>query len=359
MQNNEISSCIIYLRGCFLSKKEKRIFSVFLAVVALFLFVSPYFILPQVYAGRDNWVQTAPPNSTILELWEIDTFEGGSASRANFLQKRAIAYQKETLSTYILVRSLSLIQASIMLSQGQKPDIVSFGIGAGEVFKPFLQPFSSAPTVRGDLLLCGVEEKNQLAIPWCVGGYCMCIDSDLGEFNTSNFQELEDKTEKALIGTGMTYNIPKFALNDELQSKVIDASFTQYEAYEEYLSNNTFLILLGTQRDFYRLNKKVDNGVLAPVRYIYLESYTDLEQCFGICCDGEVRAKAEGFVNFVCTEASQANLVDIGMFSVLKKPIYSNEYQDFEKAMLTTKKTLNIFTPEANIKQMQGRESNV
>ncbi len=326
-------------------------------MVALFLLISPYFILPQVYAGHKNWIQTAPPNSTILELWEVDTFEGGSASRAKFLERKAYAYQKETLSTYILVRSVSLAQLSILLSQGEKPDIVSFGIGAGEVLRPFCKAFSMPPSIRADLLLCGDYEGTQLAVPWCVGGYCLCMDGDLGQIDIENLTTLEEKSEKDLIGTGMTYNVAILSLDNTLKAKVSSANYTQYEAYEEYISNNSFLILLGTQRDFYRLNAKVDKGVLAPLSYHFLDSYTDLEQCFALCCDGEAKLKAEGFVKYVCNETNQSSLTDIGMFSVLDKPIYTDRYQDFEKAMLRTKRTLNIFTPNINIKQMQGREN--
>ncbi|MBR4270539.1 MAG: hypothetical protein IKQ31_02565 [Clostridia bacterium] len=340
-----------------MSKKEKRIFSAFLAIIALFLLISPYFILPRVYEGSENWIHTAPPNSTILELWEVDTFEGGSASRAKFLERKAYSYQKETLSTYILVRSLSLSQVSIMLRQGEKPDLVSFGVGAGEVLLPFCKAFSAVPAIRSDLLLCGLFEGAQFAVPWCVGGYCLCMDSDLGEIDEDNLISLEEKSEKELIGTGMGYNVSTYALNDSLKKRVSKTSYTQYEAYEEYLSRNSFLVLLGTQRDFYRLNNKVDRGVLGPIKYSYLDGYTDLEQCFSVCCDGEAKTKAEGFINFVCSETNQATLVDIGMFSVLDKPIYSNIYQSFESSILKTKKTLNIFTPNVNLKQMQGREN--
>ena len=112
-------------------------FVLFLVAVATFLFVAPFFILPRIYAGREGWLNTAPPNSVILELWEIDTLVGGSASRAHFLEKQAYLFQTRTMDTFILVRELGLNQAKTMLEQGAMPDLVSFGIGAGDLVQPF------------------------------------------------------------------------------------------------------------------------------------------------------------------------------------------------------------------------------
>ena len=330
--------------GAFLlAKKEKKIFATFLFCASVFLFVSPYFILPQIYAGRGNWTDTAPPNAALLELWEIDTFEGGSASRAKFLERRAYAFQKDTFSSYVFVRSLSLSQAKTMLSGGAKPDLVSFGIGAGELLEPFCVPLSVETSVRSDLLQCGIVNGNVLAIPWCVGGYCLCADSGLGGF------ELNARNEFS-IGTGGVYNVANLALPKELNK--IASTYTQFEAYEAYLRGE-FDILLGTQRDFYRLNKKVESGVIGPVNYTYLSAYTDLIQVISVCSNDN-KAVAEKFIEYLLTPTSQACLVDIGLFSVINVSIYNDIYKDFENSIIQPKTTLNVFTKNENIKSLQG-----
>ncbi len=326
-----------------MSKSEKKYFSIFLTCVCVFLFVSPYFILPRVYAGRDNWKDTAPPNATILELWEIDTFEGGSSSRAKFLERSAYAFQKETFSAYVLVRSLSLNQAKAMLASGTKPDMVSFGIGAGEFLQPFCLPLETDYFVRSDLIQSGLIESNLLAIPWCVGGYCLCADSDF------DFANLTQES----IGCGMAFNVPMKSLDQNLKL-ASKKNYTQFEAYENFLRGE-FDVLLGTQRDFYRLNKKVENGVIGPISFKYLQDYTDLAQMICVC-NKENAKVSEKFIEFLLTPQTQTKLNDIGLFSVLDISIYSDEYADFEKAMRFTKKTLNVFTPNVNILAMQGRE---
>ena len=100
------------------SSREKKIFAIFALVVAIFLFIAPYIIIPKAYAGREDWINTAPPNAVFLELWQIDTFEGGSSSRARFLEKNAFLYQEQTINTYVLVRSFDVNQAKLMLEQG-------------------------------------------------------------------------------------------------------------------------------------------------------------------------------------------------------------------------------------------------
>ena len=63
-------------------------FAIFTIVVVIFLIVAPYFILPNISNGRNQWLNNTQNTTTFLELWEIDTFEGGTASRANFLENR-------------------------------------------------------------------------------------------------------------------------------------------------------------------------------------------------------------------------------------------------------------------------------
>ena len=73
--------------------------------------------------------------------------------------------------------------------------------------------------------------------------------------------------EKNIIGTGFTYNIPKLSLNEKELSFLDKSEFTQYQAYESFLRGNDFQVLLGTQRDFYRLNNKVNLGVINGINY--------------------------------------------------------------------------------------------
>lgn len=346
------------MEGAFLSlnRNERIFFAVFTVIVATFLFVAPFFILPRIYAGREGWINTAPPNSVILELWEIDTFEGGSASRAKFLEKNAYLYQTEVLDTYVLVRALGLEQARTMLSQGSRPDIVSFGIGAGELIQPISTEFGEIDGVRADLLSGGLYEGNQYAVPWCLGGYVLCASSDFGEISQDNFSKKGETCDNNLIITGCNYNVPTLNLNENYSQYLANDKYTQYEAYDAYLHNLENKVLLGTQRDFYRLNNKVDNGVISAMNYEYIDNYTDLIQYMAITTDNEKFIPyAQKFIEFITSARIQQKLTSIKMFTVNGEYIYNDEYADFEKALNNKLQVLNVFTPNVKLTELQNK----
>ncbi len=320
-------------------------FVLFLVAVATFLFVAPFFILPRIYAGRESWLNTAPPNSVILELWEIDTFEGGSASRAHFLEKQAYLFQTRTMDTFILVRELGLNQAKTMLEQGAMPDLVSFGIGAGDLVQPFTKDLGDIEGVRADIGTGGMYEGERLAVPWCMGGYLLCSSADFNENVSSNG-----------IIMGYAQNVPNLALDERYLPYLTDSQFTQYTAYEEYLKNPESTVLLGTQRDFYRLNNRVKNGSLDLVHYTYLTDFTDLVQYIAVTATEERSiAHAREFVEFLVSSEIQKKLTSIGMFSVNGESIYNNEYVDFERALSDKLMTLGVFTNAVKIAELQNK----
>ncbi len=318
--------------------------------------VAPYVIIPRAYAGRTDWIKTAPPNAVFLELWQIDTFEGGSASRARFLEKNAFLYQEQTINTYVLVRSFDINQAKLMLEQGARPDIISFGVGAGDYVLPLSAEINANFGVRGDILAGGINEGKQYAIPWTFGGYCLCANEDFGELTEENFALAREKSDKQVIGTGFTYNIPIQTLNDNEQKFLSDTKLTQYQAYESFLRGNDFQVLLGTQRDFYRLNNKVQLGNLSSIKYRFMTNYTDLIQYMSITTkDKNLISHAEKFIKFITSNSIQSKLTSIGMFSVTGQKIYKNEYANFEEALNNKLQVLNVFTPGVQITQMQNK----
>ncbi len=326
------------------NSREKVGFILFLVVVAVFLFVAPFFLLPQIYAGREGWLNTAPPNSIILELWEIDTFEGGTASRAHFLEKQAYLFQTRTLDTYILVRELSVEQAKTMLEQGATPDLVSFGIGAGDLVQSRAQDLSDIEGVRADVGAGGIFEGERLAVPWCMGGYLLCASTQ---------EQLQSDTK---IITGYAQNVPNKALTDVYINRLDTSKFTQYTAYEEYLKNPESTVLLGTQRDFYRLNNRVKNGSLDSISYEYLADFTDLVQYIAVTATEErAITHAREFVEFLVSSEIQNKLTSIGMFSVNGEAIYNNEYADFERALNNKLATINVFTSAVKITELQNK----
>lgn len=318
------------------------------------MFLSPYLILPQIYQGREEWIETAPKSASILELWEIDTFEGGSASRSRFLEKTAYAFQNKTISNYIIVRALELQQAQNLIANGTRPDLISFGVGAGELLAGIAQELNLTENIRSDLLAGGVYEGKIKAVPWCFGGYCLCAKEKI-DFSINTLNSLQEQKDISVLGAGYEYNIPYKALNNDETKLLNKEQRTQYQAYESFLRGTEFQILLGSQRDFYRLNNKVNLGILEDVSFKYLDTYTDLIQYIAITTSNEnLFSPAEQFVQFLTSPINQKKLTSIGMFSVGNTSIYDNNYQDFEKALSNKLQVLNVFTPNVTIKNIQS-----
>lgn len=341
-----------------MSKKnvERLAFCIFSLCVVAYFIIAPYFLLPQINSARNEWLSRAGGDAVFLELWEIDTFEGGSASRARFLEKQAFSYQTKTKNIYVIVRTVGLEQARELLSQGSMPDLVSFGIGAGDFLKSFCKPLNLNCEVRSDLLAGGRTEGEQLAVPWCMGGYMLCSQNSLDNLTLESLSKLKEEKERAVIGVGQSYNLPKFALKSDIRNYLEKTDYTQYEAYESYIRGNEFEILLGTQRDLFRLNNKVKLGLINDINYHFLGEYTDLIQYFAITTQNKENISAiVGFVEHILSAEVQKSLTTIGMFCVNNDKIYTEKvYQQFESALSNKLQVLNVFVSNVWIKEEQA-----
>jgi len=335
---------------------ERLAFCIFAVCVVAYFIIAPYFLLPQINSARNEWLKGAGRDAVFLELWEIDTFEGGSASRARFLEKQAFAYQTNTKNVYVIVRTVELAQAHALLEQGSKPDLVSFGIGAGEMLESLCKPVTTQNYVRSDLLAGGRKDGEQLAVPWCMGGYLLCSTQKIDAVNYDYFAKIKDKSEKKVVGAGQAYNLPKYAINSDLRV-FVDTNYTQYSAYEAFLKGNEIEILLGTQRDLFRLNNKSKLGVIDSINYHFLSEYTDLIQYIAITAEDEKMQKvASEFIDFILSEDVQKKLTTIGMFCVNNAKIYSEKvYQDCEVALSNKLQVMNVFASNVWLKEEQAK----
>ncbi len=342
-----------------MSKKnlERLVFGIFAIGVVAFLMIAPYVLIPQINSARNAWLSTAGADACFLELWEIDTFEGGSASRARYLEKQAFGYQNKNKQVYVIVRTVSREQALSLLSQGSRPDLISFGIGAGDIIEAMCQPINLASPIRNDLSAGGRVDGELLAAPWCMGGYVLCSERKLDSIQPDTFATIREQSERAVIGTGLAYNLPALALPQDCRKYVERKDYTQYSAYEAYLKGNEFDVLLGTQRDFFRLNNKTKLGVIDSINYQFLAGYTDLIQYLAITATDERQiAQATGFIDYVTSAEIQKKLATIGMFCVNGAKIYSEKsYQQFEEALSKKMQVLNVFVSSVWLKEEQGK----
>lgn len=340
-------------------KNEGKIVLKYLSKIALsacviaYVFLVPMVLFPvlkQSQMGINHEIQV--DYMGILEMWNIDTFEGGSKSRTLFLENRAIEFEKKQVGTFIMCTNMSLEQAVLNIQNGELPDLVSFGIGMGEKLIKNLVPLDSTYGVRDDLISGGQCNKIQYAIPYVFGGYTLISDSD---YQLARTQKIE-KT----LGVGLNdYTNPLLALvmnNIEINSQFEqNEKMDSFTSYDKYLDKK-FDCLLGTQRDFYRVKNRIDKGNMQPKNFYYFPKFTDLVQYVGICSTDPVKQEiSKKFIEHLLSPQSQQKISDINMFSVSQNSIYlGDEYADIEKTLSSPLKTLNVFLSQEKIREIKA-----
>ena len=283
----------------------------------------------------------------MLTVWHIDSFEGGKNSRGNWLSDRAEEYEKKNSRLYITVKNLSAEQALTLLGAGETPDMISYGNG-------LLNKDSFIALKEREGLLdsayasgtCGGELK---AVPYFVGGYVMLYDeqsalrqgvdgldpSDWADFAQKlELLTYERKTGKnkvttvySLIYGKDTYTSAENAFNfisdGDISPSLISplsGTLTPAKAFEQFASGGAS-VLIGTQRDCFRLLSRQSNGKMASVKYIPLAgnggACSDLIQYISVA-DSKHLDECEGFIDYLLSERVQKKLSNIGMFSVVK-----------------------------------------
>ena len=320
-----------------MSRKRKIFVNILVAFLVFFLVVFPFFAISFLY--KETKAETK--QDVFLEIWNIDTFEGGTKSRHSFLQSNALKFQKANDNVFIVVRSLSKEQAKIQLENGVTPDLVSFGIGAGNLFSAISKDVSSF-NVRSDLFC-------DKAVAWCMGGYVLCSYQDLSALSSD---ELKNKT----LGYSAENNTSLLALeNYKDKFTLYDENLSQYDAYTAFLDKK-FDVLLGSQRDFARLQNRLNMGSLSSCHFTFLTGYSDLVQYFAITTtDQNKNESLNEFISYILSDFVQASLSNIGMFSVTDISAYDNEYQPFELALKKEIKTLNPFLFDEEIAEIQEK----
>lgn len=277
----------------------------------------------------------------ILELWHVETFEGGSQNRGKFLESIARKFEQKHKGTYVVVLSMTLEQFNLNYSAGKIPNILSFGIGVGDEITKNLTTIS-ADNIRNDLLFSGKYKSKQLALPYMLGGYAYISKDDL------------KNSKKSTTGTGLigTNNPLCSAKQNNLDLTLYnDSNFDSYNCYDKFLKGN-FENLLGTQRDVYRISNRQQKGLLTDYKIYPLGGYSDLIQYVSVFQNQKVETELSiQFAKYLLSDEVQTSISKISMFSVLQnKNLYdSGIYQQMEQILNENLKTENAFVTYENI----------
>lgn len=227
----------------------------------------------------------------VLNLWQIDSFEGGKGSRASYLQSIANGFSKGG-NCYVTVTTLTAAAARENLKNGTIPDLISYGAGT-----------------------FGIENYLKGSTPyytWCYGGYCfLCLDensdfSDISAVNTVINEGTENNSKVAAMMCG-----------------VEGATYEKPTGAYVRLINGKYKYLLGTQRDIYRLKTRGVSFSVKPVT-----EFNDLYQNISITStDAQFALKAEEFIKYLLKNGDK--VAQLGLM-VNGKRLHSEEMRVME-----------------------------
>lgn len=282
-------------------------------------------ITEEMYSRREKYYYG------VITLWQIDCFEGGTGSRANWLKSIVSGFEKRNNGVYVSIENLSVEMANKLIESGQKkPDIISWGTGVN-IQKEQLENLDIENTPQ-DV----IDAVYETAVPWCMGAYFMIGDGDSEKWGLDGEIITTKKAQKTVYSVGVPQRngyVSLKALTTNCTNSFNDEKAlllgTSQEIFEAYNYSKKVNRMIGTQRDFYRLSQAQtkENARQGEIQFL---GYTDLFQYVSVLkCDNEKKVKTmNDFVDFLLEEEQQNNLGSIGMFPVTfsAQPEYDNSF---------------------------------
>lgn len=285
----------------------------------------------------------------MIEIWNIDTFESGNISKTKLLTNIANNYQKKNKGVYFMIRNVTEQECLNLLESGECPDLFSCSYGVAEKIKNYVKPYSSSDfDIRQEFIDAGSFNGELYGLAWSRGCYFLIstkeklqkagaiIDGEEKEFSLlenalSLGYEIKNKNSTKIVyslvfGNGK-YLMPQVALNSynnvglgennnfALNSNNINQ--TQYTAYSKFVAGEA-VVLLGSNRDVFRMENRVKNGKVSDVIYYPLSKFTDLVQFMfiGKNASEEKFETINDFASFITGESTQKLLANFGMLPV-------------------------------------------
>ena len=258
----------------------------------------------------------------ILELWHIESFEGGGANRQNYLNQLSLSYQKENPTTIVMVKLISADQLNDAL-QLKVPHLISFSEQVALTVLPHLKALNCEYNVNDNYLQSAMYNGKLLAVPFIASGYCY-------------FTKINSNNPVVYTANNSLHNATSLLDNQPINN---GQQLNSYQCYTKFVNSNN-VKLLGTARDLFRIKNLEKLGRFA-VNYESVSTFTDLIQYIGITCNNK---NALNFISYMLTDNNQLNLSKLSLFSVKDLKLYSEPtYAEMETALKTCF-VPNIFT---------------
>lgn len=308
-----------------------KFFKIFTAIVLVFCITFTLFF------GKDK----INPNTSlgesveykgILTMWQVDSFEGGTGSRKQFLMEVSRSFEKNNQGLFIMVINHTASGVKENLAQGIYPDILSFGMGT-EVKN------TAELRLNRKTKGCQVGEKTY-ASAWCRGGYVLIANPALAKDFPSSLSEI--------VVSQSEYTEPLLALHVEGYTAENVTVMQPMDAYVKFVSGKT-PYFLGTQRDIIRLERRGMDVITKP-----LANYNDLYQFVAVTSNDELkRYYSMNFVEYLCSDAVQSKLDKIGMLSPYISVAHENQTL-IDMQNIEFSYTLSAFSSPELLKELQS-----
>lgn len=319
----------------------------FCCIVLIFLVFSPALIFNKgnYQLNLNKHLNLNNNKKTVLNLWHIENFEGGTNNRGKYLEKQAIKFNKINNNCFINVESMTEEQLYLNLKENKYPDLFSFGTGVGYMISGILSSLEENNLIRDDLKIYGQISEETMAYPFLLSGYC-AITKETYNQESGNLKDREFnnviKNKKEIKGIGFSQtgvsNISQVLLKNEItniKNENVYSCNSTYDAYSNFLSNK-FVTLIGTARDVARCKNRENNGNLSSCTYNFLGGYSDLIQYIGVCKQSsqEKINLSKKFAKFLTTDNCQKDIKFYGLFSTTGMKIYDSGYMlEFENCL--------------------------
>ncbi len=311
-------------------------------LVVCYLIFAPAFILKNTLLKQDGlFLNKEISYYGVINMWHIESFEGGSASRTSWLLKRAQEFEKENKGSYISVTTMDQETAILNLRAGKRPQLISFSLGIGDSIKNLLLEYSGKKVGLEKLLVAAKSENKQLAVPYMLGGYCAFNN------NKNNNTLISGLNDKSLTSLALSY----YKKKNNVNINELSYGLNSFDAYASFIKGKE-TALFGTQRDFYRINNRINNNSIEAGKFEYCE-FSDLVQYIGISKEvtKDEYEICSMFISYLLSEKSQNSLYNINMFSVLESftTQTGTEFYNFEKYLKDNLLTINVFASETDL----------
>lgn len=257
-----------------------------ISAAIFFLLCVAILVTTTILIKKNSKAEAMPENrSETLELWQIDSFEGGKGSRATYLKNVGEKFYAQS-GVYIHVTSITSEAARINIKKGTIPDMISYGAGM----------YGIENIITGEVSY----------YTWAHGGYCFISTEDGADFSDINDENLvvnagnENFADGAALICG--YNEAKIEKPTEAYVNLI---------------NGKYKYLLGTQRDIYRLKTRGTSFKIKPIT-----EFNDLYQNISITSNSIYRQNISlEYINFLLSDNDA--LKSIGLMG--KSRLYTDE----------------------------------